>query len=188
MPNRRFTHLSRRRSATARALAAILACGLPRLLHPQTPAVPPPVPLAIAPYRLPAIALVQPQDGGTVYQDRPVIVLRFVSGEPSDPIDASSLAISVDGADRTKLFQSSGSDAWGALAPTGPADSPLAVGAHRITARICSQRGACAMAQATVLAIPNAAGTAAATPAAGRTIHQRILDAALGAARRILVP
>jgi hypothetical protein len=187
MQHRRFTHLFRRRAPTARALAAIIACGLPRLLHAQTPAVPTPGPQPVAPYRSPAIALVQPQDGGAVYQDRPVIVLRFALGEPTDPIDVNSLAVSVDGVDRTKLFQTSGSDAWGPLAPSGAADPSFTIGAHHLTARICSQRGTCAMTQATVLVIPDAAAATATAPAAGRSIHQRILDAALSAARRILV-
>lgn len=183
MPHRRFTHLFRRRAPTARALAAIIACGLPRVLHAQTPAAPAPSPPIVAPYRLPSIALVQPQDGGMVYQDHPVIVLRFALGEPSDPIDATSLAVNVDGMDRTKLFQTSGSDAWGPLAPAGVSDL-LAIGAHHVTARICSQRGVCAGMQVTILAIPN---VTTATPAAGRSIHQRIRDAALSVARRILV-
>ena len=187
MAHRRFTHLFRRRTPTAHALAAIMACGLPRLLHAQITAVPTPGAPSIAPYRLPAIALVQPQDGGAVYQDRPVIVLRFIPGEPTDPVDPTSLRVNVDGVDRSKLFQTSGFDAWGPLAPGGTADTPFAVGAHRIAARICSQRGACAMTQATVLAVPTAAATPATAPAAGRSIHQRILDAALSAARRILV-
>ena len=187
MPHRRFTHLFRRRAPTTRALAAIIACGLPRLLHAQTPGVPTPGQTLATPYRLPAIALVQPQDGGVVYQDRPVIVVRFALGEPTDPIDATSLAVNVDGVDRTKLFQTSGSDAWGPLAPAGVGDS-LAIGAHHVTARICSQRGACAMTQATVAVIPNAAATAATAPNAGRSIHQRVLEAALNAVRRILTP
>ena len=187
MPHRRFTHLFRRRAPTTRALAAIIACGLPRLLYAQSPAVPAPSQPIVAPYRLPSIALVQPQDGGAVYQDRPVIVLRFALGEATDPIDATSLAVNVDGMDRTKLFQTSGSDAWGPLAPVGAIDS-LAIGAHRVTARICSQRGACAMTQATVAVIPDAAAMPGTAPNTGRSIHQRILDAALNAARRILTP
>ena len=184
MAHRRFTHLFRRRAPAARALATIIACGLPRLLHAQSPA---PAQPPVAGYRLPAIALVQPQDGGAVYQDRPVIVLRFAVGEPSDPVDAGSLAVTIDGVDRTKLFQTSGADAWGPLGPTGASDPSLAVGAHLVTARICSQRGACALTQATVSIIPSAATTAPASTA-GRSIHQRILDAALNAARRILTP
>lgn len=188
MTHRRFTHLFRRRTPTAHALAAIMACGIPRLLHAQTAAVPTQGGPTIAPYRLPAIALVQPQDEGAVYQDRPVVVLRFAAGEPTDPIDATSLAVNVDGIDRSKLFQTAGSDAWGPLVPSAAADPPLALGAHRITARICSQRGACAMTQATVLAIANAAATTTGAPTVARSIHQRILDAALNAARRILNP
>ena len=141
----------------------------------------------MAPYRLPAIALVQPQDEGAVYQDRPVIVLRFAAGEPTDPIDATSLTVNVDGIDRSKLFQASGSDAWGPLAPNAAADPPFPLGAHRITARICSQRGACTMTQATVFAIANAA-SATGAPTTARSIHQRILDAALNAARKIITP
>jgi hypothetical protein len=172
----------------ARALAAAtLSCGLPHLVHAQG-SLPAPNQPAVAPYRLPGIALVQPQDGGAVYQDRPVIVLRFTLGEPTDPVDASSLMVDVDGVDRTKLFQTSGYDAWGPLAPNGAADSPLAIGLHHVTARVCSQRGACALAEAAVSVIPNAASAAATAPSAARSIHQRILDAALNAARRILTP
>jgi hypothetical protein len=162
-----------------------MACGLPRYLHAQTAQVPTLGAPTIAPYRLPAIALVQPLDGGAVYQDRPVIVLRFSAGEPADPIDATSLAVNVDGVDRSKLFQTAGSDAWGPLAP---GDSPLALGAYRLAVRICTQRGACATTQATVLAIPNAVATATSAPDTARSIHQRILDAALKAARRIIAP
>lgn len=187
MSHRRFTHFFRRRAPMVRIAAALVACSLAGSLRAQTVAVPTPGAPTVAPYRLPAIALVQPQDGGAVYQDRPVIVLRFTAGEMTDPIDATSLAVNVDGVDRSKLFQSSGSDAWGPLAPSAAADPPLTVGVHRIMARICSQRGACAMTQATVLAIPNAA-TATSAPATARSIHQRILDAALNAARRIITP
>lgn len=187
MAHRRFTHFFRRRPPTAHALAAIMACALPRLLHAQTATMPTSGAPAIAPYRLPAIALVQPQDGGAVYQDRPVIVLRFMAGEATDPVDVTSLAVNIDGVDRSKLFQTSGSDAWGPLALSTAADPPLALGAHRIMARICTQRGACATAQATVVAIPNAAA-ATSGPATARSIHQRILDAALNAARRIITP
>lgn len=188
MAHRRFTHFFQRRAPMSRALAAIIACTVPRLLHAQSPNPSTPGQPAVgAPYRLPAIALVQPQDGGTVFQDRPVIVLRFAGGEPTDPIDASSLTIDVDGTDRTKLFQTSTSDAWGPLVPTSAGDPPVAAGAHHISARICSARGACTTTQATVSVVPIATPVAA-TPAAGRSLHQRILDAALSAARRILVP
>ncbi len=190
MPHRRFTHFFRRRAPTVRIAAALVACSFARPLRAQSPT--PPTSgqtTAIAPYRAPSIALVEPLDGGVIYQDRPVIVLRFAIGEATDPIDASSFTIDVDGADRTKLFQTSASEAWGPLAPVAAGDPPLGAGSHHISARICSSRGACAMTQATVSAIPAAASAAAiAAPAAGRSLHQRLLDAALNAARRILVP
>lgn len=189
MSHRRFTHFFRRRAPTVRIAAALVACSFARPLRAQSPTPPTSAPTpAIAPYRAPSIALVEPLDGGVVYQDRPVIVLRFASGEPTDPIDASSFRIDVDGTDQTKLFQTSASEAWGPLAPAA-GEPPLGAGPHHISARICSSRGACAMAQATVSAIPVAASTPAiATPAAKRSLHQRLLDAALNAARRILVP
>lgn len=189
MAHRHFTHLFRRRAPAARALAAIIACGVPQLLHSQAPTVPATPPPPVAPYRLPTITLVQPQDGGMVYQDRPVVVLRFVGGEATDPVDASSLSIMVDGVDRTKLFQTSAAEAWGPLAPNGAGQPPLAAGPHQITARICSSRGACSLTQASVSVIPVAnPATAPAPSTTGRSIHQRILDAALSAARRILTP
>lgn len=188
MRHRRFTHYFRRTTPAARAFAAIVACGLPPLLHAQTATVPTLGAPTIAPYRLPAIALVQPQDGGAVYQDRPVVILRFTQGEATDPLDASSFSIEVDGSNQTKLFQTSSSEAWGPLARVASGDPPLAAGVHHISARICSSRGVCAMAQATVSVIRAATFVAAGAPAAGRTLHQRLLDAALNAARRILIP
>lgn len=188
MSHRRFTHFFRRRAPTTRIAAALVAYSLAQPLRAQTPTPPASgATPAIAPYRAPSIALVEPLDGGVVYQDRPVIVLRFAIGEATDPIDASSFTINVDGADRTKLFQTSASEAWGPLASTSAGEPPLGPGPHHISARICSSRGACTMAQATVSAIP-AAASPAAMPATGRSLHHRLLDAALNAARRILTP
>ena len=190
MSHRRFTHFFRRRAPTARIAAALVACSLARPLRAQTatPSAPGPTPM-LAPYRAPAIALVEPLDGGVVYQARPVIVLRFAMGEATDPIDASSFSIDVDGTDRTKLFQTSASEAWGPLAPTSASEPPLGGGPHHISARICSSRGACSTTQATVSTIPATASPATnAAPPAGRSLHQRLLDAALNAARRILNP
>jgi hypothetical protein len=160
------------------------------LLHPsrgeaQTPG-PGAAQTGVVPYRPPAIALVQPQDGGTVYQDRPIVIMRFAVGEASDPVDARSFTIDVDGTDRTKLFQVTSAEAWGPLASNVGNESTVTVGPHHINARICSSRGACAMAQAMVSIIPVATHTDAHT--IGRSLHQKLLDAALSAARRILVP
>ena len=160
------------------------------LLHPSRGEAQAPGPATtqagVVPYRLPAIALVQPQDGGTVYQDRPVVIMRFAAGEASDPVDASSFTVDVDGTDRTKLFQITPAEAWGPLASNAGSESTLTLGPHHINARICSSRGACAMAQATVSVIPVA--TPAAAPVVGRSLQQKLLDAALSAARRILLP
>lgn len=189
MPHRRFTHFFRRRAPAVRIAAAFVACGLARSLRAQTPTPPASGPTpTIAPYRAPSIALVEPLDGGVVYQDRPVIVLRFAIGEATDPIDASSLTVHVDGADRTKLFQTSASEAWGPLASTSAGEPPLGTRPHHISARICSSRGACATAQATVSTIPANASPAAAASAAKRSVQQRLLDAALSAARRMIGP
>ncbi|HEX2721935.1 MAG TPA: hypothetical protein VHM24_03395, partial [Gemmatimonadaceae bacterium] len=77
-------------------------------------------------------------------------------------------------------------EAWGPLAPTSGATETLAIGPHRVTARICSMRGACSGTQATVTVLLVASGPAPNTSA--RSLRQRILDAALSATRRILVP
>lgn len=137
----------------------------------------------------PAIALTQPPDGGTVYQDRPTILLRFVEGEPGDRLDLASFALSVDGVDRTGVFQLSATEAWGSLAAS--ADGALAIGAHRITARICSVRGVCSTLGATVVVIPPfVAGPGNSTVAkkAGVSRVRRLLEAAVDVTRRILTP
>jgi hypothetical protein len=162
-------------------------------LHAQQQPAQPPAPSqalpALASYRAPVIALVQPQDGGTVYQDRPVVVLRFGAGEPTDPLDLGSFAVTVDGVDRTKLFQTSATEAWGPIAQGGAGEAALATGPHRLNARICSTRGACTVVQATVYVLPLATtGATSPPPTATRSLRQRILDAALNATRRILIP
>ena len=195
MSHRRFTHPFRRAPRVG-ALVVATVCGGARLAQAQAPpAQPSPQPAAsaastIAAYRPPSLALVQPLDGGMVHQDRPVIVFRFAAGEASDPIDVGSFAITVDGIDRTALFQRASGEAWGPLAPVIGADS-LVPGAHRLSARICSARGACAAVQATVNVLPPLIPSVpdpAAPASAGRSRKQRLLDAALSAARRLLVP
>ena len=94
-------------------------------------------------YRSPTIAIVQPQAGGAISQDRPVVMFRFASGEPGDPIDAASFAVALDGEDRTAGFQVSATEGWGALV-AGRREVALALGSHTLQARICSVRGICA--------------------------------------------
>jgi hypothetical protein len=137
-------------------------------------------------YRPPALALVQPAAGGSVPQDRPVIVFRFAPGEPNDPIDASTFAVTVDGKNRSSLFQVSSAEAWGPIAPSHDKSEPApSAGAHRVTARICSIRGACSETATTVVAVPSSAVAPEARVADRR---RSILDALLTAARKLLEP
>ena len=155
--------------------------------QPQLPTTTSPV---LAPYRVPVLALVQPATG-TVTQDQPVVVFRFAHGEPGDPIDLASFAVSVDGEDRTRLFQvatgAAGGDAWGPL--DTPGDGSLTVGAHQVVARICSTRGACASAASAVIVMPplvQPAGDAA--PDDKKSRKRKLLDAVIGVGRKLLVP
>ncbi len=142
MRHRRFTHFFRRTAPARRAVAALAVCALPRPVHAQAlPAPSPPQAPLLAAYRTPVIALVEPAGGGSVPQDRPVVVFRFAQGEPNDAIDARSFSVTIDGADITRAFRIAGGDAWGSLA--GGSANPLAVGMHEVIARICSERGTC---------------------------------------------
>ena len=185
MAHRRFTHFFRRRAPAARVVAALVAYGLPRVLHAQSS--PAPVQQAspqLAPYRTPVIALVQPASGGTVPQDKPVVVFRFAQGEPDDAIDAKSFAVSIDGVDVTPGFLVVGSEAWGSLVRA--VSEPLAAGVHQVNARICSARGACGSASASVsVEAGGITQPAAASPAAK---HGHLLDLVVRAARKLLLP
>ena len=67
-------------------------------------------------YRAPTIIVAAPATGSTLPDDKPVAVFRFMTNEPLDPIDALTFSVSVDGKDRTSLFQLAQSEAWGRLA------------------------------------------------------------------------
>ncbi|MGI8496055.1 MAG: hypothetical protein ACR2OG_00495, partial [Gemmatimonadaceae bacterium] len=165
-----------------------------------TPVQPaPPVSVAVA-YRSPLIALVQPLPGGSVPQDRPVLVFRFIQGESLDPLDVSSFTVTVDGRDRSALFQLSPTgEAWGPMAPIGAPsstasgaslDSLLTPGTHQVAARICSSRGACGTVQAPVSVLPvaTAAKTTMTQAAATATRRQRLLQVLLQAGKKLLEP
>ena len=139
---------------------------------------------SLPPYRPPALALVQPPAGGSVPQDRPVIVLRFATGEPNDPIDARSLAVTVDGEDRSALFQVSLSEAWGPLAPRRDGGVPILAGPHQVVARICSGRGTCAEVTATVTVTPSP--ISGVKPPEGR--RRDVIEFLLDAAKKLLTP
>jgi len=130
-----------------------MAFAIPARGHAQQTIPTPPVAPVIAGFHAPAIALASPMDGFAVPQDKAVAVFRFAAAEPTDPIDALSFSVAVDGQDRTPLFQLVGNEAWGQLTPTG---RTLGVGPHEVWARVCSQRGICSVARATVQATTSA--------------------------------
>ena len=191
--------------------AATLSLPAPATIRAQTtpatptPAAPQPVvttavPAVIAAYRAPALALVQPSASGgalTVPQDKPVVVFRFAQGEADDPVDAATFRVSVDGRDRTALFQIAAGQAWGPLGePSSGASSGtsalVSAGAHQVAARVCSSRGACGDVAVTVTAVASPAATATAehdaAKAGEKSRRGRVLDLVLQAARKLLVP
>jgi hypothetical protein len=119
-------------------------------------------------------------------QDRAVLIFRFAPGEASDPLDASSFAVLVNGATRSALFQVAGSEAWGPLSDPH-VTSTLAPGAYQVTARICSSKGACGTTSATVT-VASSGGTPAGAPEQGASRKQRLIDLLLAGARRLVGP
>jgi hypothetical protein len=190
-----FSRITRPRGAAIAIVAFLLGAVRAYPLEAQAPTAsqqpqqPATTSAVLAPYRAPVLALVQPATG-TVTQDKPVVVFRFAQGEPTDPLDLASFAVSVDGEDRTALFQvatgAAGGDAWGPLDP--PGDDALTVGAHQVVARICSTRGACASAASAVIVMPPLVQPAAdATPDEPRSRKRKLLDAVLSAGRKLLL-
>ena len=157
---------------------------------PQQPQLPATTSAVLAPYRAPMLALVQPATG-SVTQDKPVVVFRFAQGEPTDPIDLASFAVSVDGEDRTGLFQVATQpigEAWGPLADAAAAQEELAVGAHIVAARICTTRGLCGTLQSTMTVMPP---VVAPTDNASGESHgkvRRLIGAILSAPKKIVAP
>jgi len=151
--------------------------------YPQQPGAQP------RPYRAPTLALAQPLDGGTVPLDKPVVVFRFVAGEPDDAIDVRSFIVAIDGVDRSTSFQldpGSGT-AWGPLG----APAAVAAGLHRGTARICSLRGTCTTTAFTVSAAAPIAASSPAGPAGSptkRSLAAAIASGLLQAIRSLVTP
>lgn len=130
--------------------------------------------------------MVHPLDGGIVPEDKPIVVLRFAPGEPADAIDTRSLVVTVDGEDRTALFQFTGTEAWGPI--VAPA-AKVSRGAREIRARICSARGACASTKATVVIGPSAiAGAGNDVDAGGPSRKSQVLDVLITAVKALLKP
>jgi hypothetical protein len=144
--------------------------------------------------------LVQPSSAATLPQDRPVAVFRFAPGEPNDPIDLASFAITINGLDRTRSFQVTASEAWGSLAGGSAAsmDSSIALGLHEVSARICSARGACGVLVTSLTIVPSqlqsqtsnsaAEGAAADSSRSASSRRRRVIDAVLAALRKLLSP
>lgn len=174
---------------TAVSFAATLGAQTPAMPQPQSPTpvpIPPPpvIPQPAQPiigYRSPAIALVQPGAGELLAQDKAVLIFRFSQGEPADPLDASSFAVWVNGSARTALFQVGATEAWGPLSDAREVVS----GAYRVTARICSTRGACGTSSATVTVASSYVMPT--EPAAQSTSRkQRLIDLVLAALKRLI--
>ena len=173
-------------ATTAQALNGAIVTA--RAQAPQQQPVPP-----LSPYRVPVIALVQPASGGTVPQDRPVVVFRFAPGEADDPLDVSSFRVAVDGSDETTRFQVGATEAWGPIgAPIAAGntggDGAIANGAHQVLAQVCSSRGTCAEASALITVVPSAAAATASGETKAGSRRARVIDALLSAVKKILSP
>lgn len=85
------------------------------------------------------------------------LVFRFAPGSEIDPLDFGSFRVLVDGMDCTADFQVTTREAWGPLRANpsvrGDGTPPMR---HHVEARICSVRGLCASAFASVAAAPPA--------------------------------
>lgn len=180
-------------------LAAVCAASFGLFVGPVGGQTPPPG-SPPRPYRAPTLALAQPADGGTVAVDKPIIVFRFVAGEPDDAIDVRSFVVAIDGVDRSPSFQidPGTGTAWGPLGapsgsgiPAGSSRTGVALGPHRGTARICSLRGTCTTAAFTVsVAAPISAqgATTATPPTTKRSLMGAITSGVLQAIRSLVTP
>jgi hypothetical protein len=117
-----------------------------------------------------------------------VVVLRFARGETNDPVDVSTFAVSVDGLDRTQLFQVTADEAWGALAKLTSSDSLISIGAHAVTARVCSVRGACGETATTVVVVDPPTAAPATSQDQVKSTRARVIELVLDAVRKLIVP
>ncbi len=168
-------------------VSALLATKAVSLAHAQQPIAQPP-PSTIAAYRAPVIALVQPPGGGTIPEDKPVLVFRFASAEAEDPLDGTSLRVLVNGVDQTARFQSNSTEAWGSIGDATTASASIELGPRQVVARICSVRGACAETAHLVTVVPSLTGNADDTRSRAEGKKERVLDALLAAVRKLLTP
>ena len=177
-----FTSSSRRSERAAHVAAAALvalAIAYPASAQQPAPATPP-----LPSYHPPLLALVQPAADGSIPHDRPIVVFRFAPGDSTDPVDARSFTITVDGKERSAGFQAARDMVWGALAT--PDEAPaLGTGAHTLVARICSIRGSCGEVSASVTITAAAAPDPKAPPPNRK---RTLLDLILAALKKLLAP
>lgn len=205
MPCRSRNAMSRFTHARVRIICVVFAVhSSGAVALAQQPPTPP-----VAPYHPPIIVLAAPMAGSAIPADKPVIVLRFTVGEPTDAIDPSSLRMSVDGEDRSSLLQLGSGEAWGPLARDSAKGSPpnggvsqgepaITPGVHLLHVRLCSARGVCSTLDAPVtVAPPETAPTSAHTSTAadssaqkrsGQSALRKALDLVIAGARKLLAP
>ncbi|MDB4906768.1 MAG: hypothetical protein JWO05_1552 [Gemmatimonadetes bacterium] len=167
------------------ALSACAATPMPSTLG--VPAVP-----------QPTIRMLSPVEGAAVPADRPMVVFRLgmttdahANEAPLDSADATSFRAWVDGVDRTRAFRFSGEDAWGPLfdpvltsTSTSASTSMSVVGAHAVSARLCSSRGICTTTHAVVLVLLPATLPAPATSPGDTSTARENADALAPATTR----
>ena len=160
--------------ATTAARLALITLALTACAPTQTPST-----LAVPEVPQPTLRMLSPIEGAAVPADRPMVVFRLgmttdgrANETPVDSADATSFRAWVDGVDRTRAFRFTAEEAWGPLFDPAPpststsgSTSTSPVGAHAVSARLCSSRGICTTTHAVVLVLPPATLPA---PAASR--------------------
>lgn len=160
-------------------LASLLALTIAYRSEAQQPSLGSP---QLPSYHPPVLVLAQPANGGSVPQDRPVLVFRFAPGDSTDPVDARSFTITVDGKDRSAGFQAAHDMVWGALTPREEA-AGLSAGAHAVVARICSIRGSCGDVSASITV-----SAALDTNVSAVNRKRTVIDLLLSALKKLLTP
>jgi hypothetical protein len=128
----------------------------------------------------PRLTIVYPLPGVSIPSENPAVVLRYSSGDVSDPLDLRSLVILVDGRDRTGHFRVTADAAWGRIV-----DGATGINAHEVEARVCTVRGVCARLSAIVTVV---APVVAKPAAVDKERRGKVIDVFLEAARRLLRP
>ena len=128
----------------------------------------------------PRLTIVHPLPGVSIPSENPALVLRYTSGDVSDPLDLRSLEILVDGRDRTPHFRVTADVAWGPIV-----DGATGISAHEVEARVCTVRGVCVRISAIVTVV---SPVATKQPEVNKDRRGKLIDVFLEAARRLLRP